>query len=268
LSRIAQTFASLREKQKKALIPYITPEYPVRGTTVPLTLELEQRGADLIEIGVPFSDPLADGPTIQHSSEIALRNGVTLSRVLTLVGEVRNKSNIPVLLMGYLNPMLQYGVERLMDDAQSAGVDGFIIPDLPPEESKNIIVCSRKNGLSNVFLIAPTSSDQRIRLIDSLSTDFSYCISVTGVTGARERLGRDSELKAFLNRVRKNTAKPFVVGFGISRSEHLGLVYEYADGAVVGSALIRSMESCTSVREAVESASRFFRQLQNIPEGA
>lgn len=262
MSRIAQKFSSLKIGKRKALIPYITPEFPVRGVTVPLVLELERSGADLVEIGVPFSDSLADGPTIQHSSEVALRNGVTLANVLEYAHEIRKKSEIPILLMGYLNPMLQFGLERLMESAQSAGVDGFIIPDLPPEESGEVVALSKERGLSNVFLIAPTSPADRIKAIDALSTDFSYCVSVTGVTGVRERLGKDDELRRFFGLVREHTTKPFVVGFGISRPEHLTLVHEFADGAVIGSALIRSLEPCKSIEDALEAGSEFLRRLR------
>ena len=266
MSRIAEKLSSLKEGGRKALIPYITPEFPVRGVTVPLLLELERAGADLAEIGIPFSDPLADGATIQHSSEVALRNGVTLEKVLEYVRETRKKSEIPILLMGYLNPMLRFGIGRLMEESKGAGVDGFIIPDLPPEESSDFVTAAKDHGLSTVFLIAPTSSDERIKAIDAFTTDFSYCVSLVGVTGARERLGRDDELRTYLRRVRENTKKPFVVGFGISKREHLDLVYEFADGAVVGSALISSLERCESVQEAIEAGSEFFRQLQNLPQ--
>ncbi|MGA9363980.1 MAG: tryptophan synthase subunit alpha [Bacteroidota bacterium] len=263
MTRIGEKFQTLRVQHRSALVPYITPEFPVRGTTVPLVLALETAGADLVELGVPFSDPIADGPTIQHSSAVALRNGVTLGKVLDLVHEIRKKSEIPIVLMGYCNSFLRYGVRRFFGDAKTVGVDGLIVPDLPPEEAVEVMRVAGKNGIGMTFLIAPTTPVARIKKIDKLSTDFSYCVSITGVTGARRNLGAKQELLTFLKRVEANTKKPFVVGFGISRIEQVREVCRYADGAVVGSALIRAMEGCTSVTAAVRAAREFFRSLQS-----
>ncbi|MBI2428491.1 MAG: tryptophan synthase subunit alpha, partial [Ignavibacteriales bacterium] len=155
MNRISFVFQKLHSENKKAIVPYITPEFPVRGTTVPLILALESAGASMIEIGVPFSDPLADGPTIQHSSDVAIKNGVNVTRVFGLVKEARAKTEIPLILMGYVNPILNYGMERFFSDAKNAGVDGMIIPDLPPEESEEYRTLSKKYGISTVFLIAP-----------------------------------------------------------------------------------------------------------------
>jgi tryptophan synthase alpha chain len=263
MTRIGEKFQNLGVEQRSALIPYVTPEFPVRGATVPLILALEEAGADLVELGVPFSDPIADGPTIQHSSAVALRNGVTLEKILDLVHGIRRKSEIPIVLMGYCNSFLRYGFHSFFRNAKAAGVDGLIVPDMPPEEAEEVLNVAGRNSISMTFLIAPTTPAARIKKIDRLSTDFSYCVSVTGVTGARRNLGAKRELLTFLKRVKANTKKPFVVGFGISHAEQVREVCRYAAGAVVGSALIKSMEKCTSVPAAVRAAREFFRSLQS-----
>lgn len=263
MTRVREKFRSLQRDKKSALIPYVTPEFPVRGTTVPLVLALEAAGADLVELGVPFSDPIADGPTIQNSSTIALRNGVTLKKVLALTSQIRQKSEIPIVLMGYYNSFLHYHLDRFFQDAASAGVDGVIVPDLPPEEATELLKVARENGIGTTFLIAPTTSAERMQKIDTLSTDFSYCVSVTGVTGARRNLGEKKLLESFLKRVDRNTKKPFVVGFGISRQEQVVEVCRYADGAVVGSALMKALECRTSVKSAVHAGQEFFRSLRS-----
>ncbi len=262
MNRIQKKFSSLRNAGQKALIPYITPEYPFKGMTLGLLRALEEAEADLIEIGIPFSDPLADGETIQHSSEIALKNGVTIERILQSVSEFRKGSELPILLMGYVNPILRIGIEKFFGSCQSAGVDGLIIPDLPPEEASEIKAASAKYGISNVFLIAPTTSDMRIREIDGHSSDFSYCVSVTGVTGARSQFGAGGGLDEFLGRVRKNTQKPFVVGFGISQPEHVQHVWNHADGAVVGSSLLNVLGTAASEEQALRAAVDFLRSIR------
>lgn len=259
MNRISQTFQQLRLQNKKALIPYITPEFPVQGTTVPLILALESAGASLIEVGIPFSDPLADGPTIQHSSDVAINNGVTVHKILELVKEARKKTEIPLILMGYVNSLMHYGMEQFLIDAHHAGVDGLIIPDLLPDESEEYRMLSQKYHISNVFLIAPTTPDERIRFIDEVSTDFTYCVSVTGVTGARNSL--NGNIGHFLSRVKKNTTKPFVVGFGIKSKEQVSEISKLADGVVVGSALLQSMVAAKTVDEAISSATTFFTSL-------
>jgi tryptophan synthase alpha chain len=255
INRIARHFHDLKEKNRKALIPYITPEFPVPETTVPLVLALEKAGATMVEIGIPFSDPLADGPTIQHSSEVAIRNGATISRIFGDVRKLRESSEIPVVLMGYINPIVHYGVEKFLRDAHECGVDGLIIPDMPPEESGEICSMSKKYGLSNVFLIAPTSDNDRIRVLDGLSSDFTYCVSVTGVTGARNSFGNSFD--HFLQRVKHNTTKPFVVGFGIKGRDQIERISTYADGVVIGSALLNAIGNARTVPDAVQAAADF-----------
>jgi tryptophan synthase alpha chain len=262
MNRIATTFEMLTSEGKRALIPYITPEFPLRGSTGPLLDSLVEGGADLIEVGIPFSDPLADGETIQHSSEIALRNGVNIRFILEKVRQFRARSDVPMLLMGYINPILRYGLEDFFSDCGSNGVDGVIIPDLPPEEADEVIRLSRSNGISNVFLIAPTTPPERIRQIDALSTHFSYCVSVTGVTGVRARHLQNGAFERFLTTVRSNVRKRFVVGFGISTNEDVASVWKHADGAVVGSALISKIASAKTVEEAASEAKQFLRSLR------
>jgi tryptophan synthase alpha chain len=259
MNRIAAAFQRSKELGRTVLVPYITPEYPVPGTTVPLLHALEQFGASMIEVGIPFSDPLADGPVIQHSSEIAIRNGASLTKVLSLVREARTKCSVPIILMGYVNPVMSYGFDRFAADAAAAGVDGLIIPDLPPEEGGAFREQCQQHGLSSINLIAPTSSDERIRYIDSCSTDFSYCVSVTGVTGARSTFG--GSFDDFLVRVKQNTKKPFVVGFGIKSKEQVTRIAAAADGAVVGSALLQAMEGKRTIDEAVAAAGQFLSTL-------
>jgi tryptophan synthase alpha chain len=261
MNRIKSKFEELRNAGRKALIPYITPEFPVKGVTVPLMQALEQSGADFMEIGIPFSDPLADGKTIQHASDVALRNGVHIPLILTWVRQFRTSSQLPLLLMGYINPILRYGVKKFLADCVEAGVDGLIVPDLPPEEAGELIRESAAAKVSLVFLIAPTTTAERIQKIDELSTDFSYCVSVTGVTGARPELGMNGSFDAFLQRVKQHAKKPFVVGFGISSAEHVRRVWQFSDGAVVGSALLQSIQTATSVDETIQRASKFLSSL-------
>ncbi len=261
VNRISQKFLDLKKAGRKALIPYITPEFPVRGATVPILRAVADAGADLIELGIPFSDPIADGTTIQHSSHVALKNGVTVHTVMSAVKEFRRSSEVPVILMGYVNPILRFGVKAFTVAAKDAGVDGLIVPDLPPEESAELERWSNESGLSNVFMIAPTTGDERMRVIDEASTDFSYCVSLTGVTGARSSPGNGT-LDAFLARVRKIAKKPFVVGFGLSTREHVEQVWRSADGAVVGSALINWIASAKSPDAAATAAGEFVISLR------
>lgn len=216
----------------------------------------------MIEVGIPFSDPLADGPTIQRSSQTALRNGVTPPAILESIRQFRAASRVPVILMGYMNPIHRFGVDRFAAAAREAGVDGLIVADLPPEEASGLLTASKQADLSNIFLIAPTTPDERMRFIDGHSTDCSYCVSVTGVTGARRELGTNGSLDRFLERVRVNTTKPFIVGFGISTADQVRAVWRYADGAVVGSALIERMEDAGTPAAAAERAAQFFSSLR------
>ncbi len=262
MNRIAETIVKFRAANKTMIVPYITPEFPVKEATVPLLRALEQSGAAMIEVGIPFSDPLADGPTIQRSSEIAIANGATLQRVLDIVKAARTSTSIPIILMGYINPILSYGFEHFCRNAAASGVDGVIVPDLPPEESDEFRSLCAQFGLSNIFLMAPTSSDERIALIDSLSTHFSYCVSMTGVTGTNNLF--DTTFDDFLGRVKKNARKPFVVGFGVSTANHVKHISRLAHGAVVGSALLLAIEKKTTIEEITTAATHFVSPLVSL----
>jgi tryptophan synthase alpha chain len=237
VTRIDQVFKRLKAKGEKALIPFITAGDPDLATTKALALEMAARGADLLELGIPLSDPLADGPTIQAASSRAVQHGVHLKEVLALAGEVRRESQIPIILMGYYNPILQYGLERTAREAAGLGVDGFIIPDLPPEEAGPWRVAALKAGVANIFLAAPTSGAERIKQMGRLTKGFLYYVSVTGITGARTDL--PPELIAALQEVRRLVKCPLAVGFGISTPEQVKWLAPYVDGIVVGSAIVQ-----------------------------
>lgn len=220
----------------RPVVPFFTAGFPTRAVFRDSVRAALDAGAGALEIGMPFSDPLADGPAIQHSSQVALDNGVTMDHVFEMAAEVRSMSDCPILLMGYLNPLLRRGMDRFAYDAAVSGADGTIIPDCPIEEASNWIAASKEAGLANVFLVAPTSPTERIRRIDRLSTSFSYCVSIAGVTGARRDVSASTI--AYLRRVRQVAKKPFVVGFGISQPSNIRSLSGLADGYVVGSALV------------------------------
>ncbi len=259
MGRLAETFRKLRKNDEKALVTFITAGDPDLATTADIIRELEHAGADIIELGIPFSDPMADGPTIQLSSERALAGGATLPKILEMVRSVRTTSKIPLVLMGYYNPIFGYGAEKFVADAVEAGVDGVILVDLPPEESdaEGFSALARKGGLDVIFLLTPTSDDARIAKVVKRGRGFLYYVSVTGVTGARKDIS--ATLEEELKRIRNTTAMPLVVGFGISDPTQAGIVANLGDGAVVGSALVKlfeefqGMELKEKVREFVSS---------------
>ncbi|MDO8586565.1 MAG: tryptophan synthase subunit alpha [Armatimonadota bacterium] len=236
MSRIGERFAELAARSEKALVCFLTTGDPDIETTGKLALELERAGVDILELGVPFSDPLADGPSIQASSQRALMQGVTIRKVLDLVSQIRRTSELPIVLMTYLNPAQRYGLERFADDARDAGVDGVIMTDMPPEEAGEWKDLTDRRGIDSIFLLAPTSPPPRIDLVAAAATGFIYCVSRTGVTGAQKDLSM--ELQNMLPAIRAVTDKPVVVGFGVSSPEHVRQVCALADGAVVGSALV------------------------------
>ena len=241
VGRISRAFADGRAAGCPLVIPFVTAGYPTATATVPIVHAMAAAGANLVEIGMPFSDPLADGPTIQRSSEVALRNGTTVATTLEQVGELRAGGlAVPIVLMGYSNPLYAYGMGRFMRDATESGVDGLIIADMPPDEAAEYLDGCRESGLSATFLVAPNAPDERIRQVDEASTHFSYCVTVTGVTGARSDV--EDRTVEFLGRVRRLAAKPFVVGFGIKRAEHVTALGPHTDGVVIGSALIDAIE--------------------------
>jgi tryptophan synthase alpha chain len=234
--------------------------FPERESALEMAPALEAAGADMFELGVPFSDPLADGATVQRASEQALANGVRLSFCIETVAALRaNGLRAPLVLMGYFNPFLRYGLERLAADAAAAGADGFIIPDLPPEEAGECQATLRAHGLDLIFLVAPTTPDERIAEIARIASGFLYCVALTGVTGARRELW--DGLPEFLERVRRLTDLPRVVGFGISSAAHVQQVGAHAEGAIVASALINTIEGLPP-EQRVEGAAAFVRELK------
>jgi tryptophan synthase alpha chain len=241
MNRISETFEKLKKTGGKAFVAYLTSGYPDLGTTENLVLELASRGVSVIELGVPFSDPLADGPTIQEASQKALLNDVTLDKIFSMVKKVRRRTQIPLVIMTYYNPVYQYGIQRFARMAGSAGLDGIIIPDLPPEESGSLKAALGRYDLSLIFLLASNSPPDRMKLVAGESEGFVYCLSHIGITGARK--GLEQGLKLFLEKVRRVTDKPLVVGFGISRREHVRKVNKWADGVVVGSAIIEVIKA-------------------------
>ena len=259
MSRIREKFEELRKNREKAFIAFITAGDPDLATTKSLVLELERRGVDIIELGVPFSDPLADGPTIQAASERALKNKVSLRDVLDLVKDLRRKTQIPLALLTYYNPVYKYGLERFVGEAVKGGVDGVIVPDLPPEEGKDLRNFSQKMGLDTIFLVAPTSTIKRIRLASRYSSGFIYYVSLTGVTGAREKLAE--AIKLTINRIRRLTGKPIAVGFGISRPDQVREIASFADGVIVGSAIVRKVEENLGRKGLVREVGKFVGEL-------
>jgi tryptophan synthase alpha chain len=259
-SRVADAFARARSEGRTALMPFVTAGYPTPERSEEWVLALVRGGADIIEIGVPFSDPLADGATVQRTSQAALRHGVTLADSVAMVRRLREQHGVtvPILLMGYFNPMLQYGLEELARDSAAAGVDGYIVPDLPAEESDELLEACRRHGLDLVFLLAPTSTDERIAAVAERASGFVYCVSLTGVTGARAAL---PDLRAYLARVRARTDLPLAIGFGVSTPDHVRQVGEVADGAVVASALINFLDTVPGVDQLV-AAEQFVRGLR------
>ena len=240
MGRISAKLAQCKAEGRPAFVAFLTAGDPSLDRTVSAALELEAAGVDVLELGVPFSDPLADGPVIQRSSERALARGVTLARVLDVVREIRRTSQLPLVLFSYLNPLLQRGLERVAVEAKSAGVDGALVTDLPPEEAEAWIAAARAASLDTIFLASPTSPDDRLRRVAEASRGFVYAISRTGVTGERQALSADA--RPLVARLRALTTVPVAMGFGISTPEQVKEAAAVADAVVVGSALVRFLE--------------------------
>jgi tryptophan synthase alpha chain len=259
-TRIARRFAELRRDAQLGLVAFITAGDPSMEASEALVLALAEAGADVIELGVPFSDPAADGPTIQRSSERALRAGATLAGVLDLVAAVRRKSDVPLVLFSYFNPVLQMGLEKFAARAAAAGADGVLITDLTPEESVEYRRVIHGHGLDTVFLAAPTSPDERLAKIAECTSGFLYLISRTGVTGAQDSLPED--LPALVRRVRRVTSLPIAVGFGISLPGQVSVLGGLADAAVVGSALVLEIEKAATLEAAKSAVAALTRSLK------
>ena len=260
MNRIDSKFRKLKQEKKSAFIPYICGGDPNLDITRKLVLTLDKAGADIIELGVPFSDPIADGPTIQKASERALENGITLSQLLQLVADLRTETDVPIVLMGYYNPIFVMGLEEFFTKARSVGVDGIIIPDLPIEESDPIQRFSAQYDIKVVFLVAPTSTVERMTKIAKSGGGFIYCVSVTGVTGTRREISTD--VVPMITELRRHTKTPICVGFGISNSEQARSIADIADGVVVGSAIIDQIESnIGNETNIIESVGNFATEL-------
>ena len=258
MGRIKKTFEHLGERGQTALMPYLTMGYPNRESALTLVPAIAQAGADLVELGVPFSDPLADGATIQAASQQALASGMTLALCLEQAHTLRaQRVTVPFVMMGYYNPILQMGIEAFGRGARDAGIDGVIVPDLPPEESDDLQAALREQGIDPIFLLAPTADEVRVRYVCGRASGFVYLVSLVGVTGARDHL--PAELEAFVTRVRAATDLPLAVGFGIGSPEQAARVARIADGVIVGSALIRTIGAS---EHPVQAASGFVSALK------
>jgi tryptophan synthase alpha chain len=264
LGRIEAAFSKLKREGEKGFIPFITAGDPDLDTTVELLVELANSGASVIELGVPFSDPMADGPVIQRASERALRHGFGLSEIFETTAKARTKIETPLVLFSYFNPLLQYGIDRLARDARQAGIDGILVTDLTPEESQEFAAALKLHDLDMIFLVAPTSTDERLRMITEHASGFVYAVSRAGVTGAREKVSREAE--SLVTRVRRLSSLPVAVGFGISSAEQVAQTTGYADAAVVGSAIVAQIERLSAAPNLVKEIGQYVRSL--IPAGA
>ncbi len=261
MGRIEGKFSYLRDKGERALIAYLTAGDPSLEHTKEIILGLDAAGVDVLEIGVPFSDPTADGPIIQAASRRALQNGVTLSDILDMIESLRKISEIPIVLFGYYNPIFIYGNERFAKRAKEVGVDGILVVDLPPEESAELRRYTDRSGIDFISLIAPTTSTERIEKISRDATGFLYYISITGVTGTVKP--RVLDIKRDVERIRKITTLPLVVGFGISTPQQVGEIAPYVDGVVIGSAFVRIIEENRDRVDMIHIVSDYARKMKN-----
>jgi tryptophan synthase alpha chain len=266
--RIGDAFARAEGEGRGALIPYFMCGYPAAEQSIRIVLAAIEGGADIVELGMPFSDPLADGATIQHAGHVALERGMTIQGCLDIAGRVAGKSDVPLILMGYYNPLLAFGLERFCQLAAANGVCGLIIPDLPPEEAGALQMAAHRYGLALIFLVPPTTPDERIAQIVAIAAaepgGFVYCVSLSGVTGARAEL--PPHLRDFIARVYDYTKRyglPVAVGFGLSTAAHIAEVTSYADGAVVGSALVRLIDQHAEDEQA-EAVKRYILELRGV----
>lgn len=257
---ISETFARCRQEKRKALMPYLTAGYPSEKIFVKLLKEVIKNGADMVEIGVPFSDPLADGKTIQGSSQIALDNGININKIFKLLGELEDKYNVPLIIMGYYNPILQYGISKFLDQSKAVGGRGLIIPDIIPDEGLSIEKSCKKSEIDLVYLLAPTSNSKRRKLILERSSGFVYLVSVAGVTGARKSLPEN--LNRWIVKVKKESRLPVCVGFGISDLAQAKSISKVADGVIIGSAIIDIIKKSSGSQEAVSNVGRFIKSIR------
>jgi tryptophan synthase alpha chain len=257
MSRIAETFAGLRQTGRGGLIPFVTAGDPDLETTELLLIELAKAGANIIEVGFPFSDPVADGKVIQRASERALKKGVTLSDTLLCISRAKKRVDVPIVLFSYLNPILKFGTDRLADEAKKAGVDAVLVTDLVPEEAEPWMSAFRNRNMDFIFLVAPTTSDKRLAFIAQRASGFIYAVSRAGVTGERDEMPRDAE--PLLQRIRAVSDLPVAVGFGISTVEQVRQVWRFADAVVIGSAIVRQIEELAGMADLVSRVGEFAR---------
>lgn len=258
MGRIEQTFERTRAAGRIALMPYLAVGYPSVESTLALAPALVAAGADIFELGVPYSDPLADGATLQRATQIALANGVTPRICLDVAARIRAMVDVPLVLMTYYNPIARFGDEDFAGAAAQAGVDGFIVPDLPPEEADELAEACARHDINLIYLVAPSSTDERLELVGRASNGFVYCVALAGVTGARSQLA--DGLPSYLDRVRRFVKQPLAVGFGISRPEHVEVVARHADGAIVASALVDLLDTLAP-EDQVSGAAAYIAQL-------
>jgi len=261
VGRIEAAFIELKRSGKKGFIPFITAGDPDLETTEELLVELSQEGATVIELGVPFSDPMADGPVIQRASERALRHGLGVGDILGVVASVRRRIEKPIVLFSYFNPLLQFGLKKLAEEAKAAGVDGVLVTDLSPEESGELDGELRANDLDMIFLIAPTSTDERLKLIAEHARGFIYAVSRAGVTGVQTSVSAAAE--KLVNRMRQFSSLPIAVGFGISNAEQVKDVHRYADAVVIGSAIVSEIERLEGATDVAERIGDFVKELSD-----
>lgn len=259
MSRLKRKFEELAKRDRKGFIPFVSAGDPNVETSKKIVLTLAENGVDIIELGVPFSDPMADGPTIQASSQRALENGVTLADVLSMSEDIRTKTDVPIVLFSYLNPLYRYGIERLAADASAAGIDGVLVTDTVNEEAADIGKILRKQDIDLISLIAPTTTDERLEKIAANSSGFIYAVSRAGVTGAQNETSSAAEV--LVNRARQFTDLPIAVGFGISTCQQIEDVWRYADAAVVGSAIVAEIERSLETGNTVEPVRDFVDKL-------
>ncbi len=259
-SRIADALGACKREGRSALMPFVTAGYPTMEISEATIRALVEAGADGLEIGIPFSDPIADGATVQRTSQVSLANGTRLADCIALVARLRDDGiKAPLMLMGYFNPVVKYGIERYVADCAEAGVDGFIIPDLPIEESDRMRDPCRQHGRDLIFMVAPTSTERRMQLVGERGSGFVYCVSLTGVTGARDKMA--AGLGQYLDRVRQHTNLPLIVGFGISTPQHVTEVAAHADGMIVASAMINYLDTLPH-SDQPQGAVNFFRYIR------
>lgn len=259
MGRIEEAFKQLKQQGRKGFIPFVTAGDPDLTTTEQILIELDDAGATVIELGVPFSDPMADGPVIQRASERALKNSFGLQDLLDMAARARKQIATPIILFSYFNPLFQFGVKRLAQTAKDSGIDGILVTDLTPEESGEFQAELRADSLDMIFLIAPTSTDERLKLVAEHASGFVYAVSRAGVTGARDTVSGEAE--KLVTRMRRFTSLPIAVGFGISTVEQVRDVHRYADAVVVGSAIVAEMERLGGASDVVQKIGKFARAL-------